>query len=133
MVKRIRVPYFPEGFIFVTPIALLLSTYFYYFHHFAPAIVLSSIGIFTGILTKSMFYVTVFDLIDMFYEDYLSILGVRFNIKKSALTKIDRIIVIPAHHEHVVRFPGAQPRLVSWREFTGILVYDNGRLELMTM
>jgi hypothetical protein len=130
--KKIKIRYFPKTLILVTPSALLLGTYFYYGYYSLAGMTIGLMGVLVGILTMTTFYVTIFDLKTRVYKDYISIFGLGFNHQKKGFRKIEKIVITREHHKHTVRFPGAEPYLVNWREFTAVLLHDNDRLELMT-
>jgi hypothetical protein len=132
MVKKVKIEYFPKVLIFAIPCGLLLGIYFYYGSYPLTGIIISLLGVSIGILTITTFYTTAFDLKARVYSDYITILGQRFNYKKKPLGTIKKIIIARGRHEHTVRFPGAQPYLVNWHNFTAFLLHDYGKLELMT-
>jgi hypothetical protein len=132
MVKRLKVGYFPKMLILVTPSGLVLGTYFYYGYYPLTGIIIGVLGVLMGILTLTTFYITAFDLKARVYNDYISILGLRFNHKTRGFRRMEKIIITRGHNEHTVRFPGAEPYLVNSREFSAVLLYDNEELELIT-
>ena len=132
MVKTIKVGYFPMKLILVTPGAVLLGVYFYYGYYHLTGVIIGLLGVLIGVLTLTTFYITAFDREGRVYQDYITILGLGFNRKKKAFEKIKKIVVTRGRHQHTVRFPGAQPYLVNWQEFTAVLLYDDDQLELMT-
>jgi hypothetical protein len=132
MVKKLKVGYFPKMFILAIPSGLALGIYFYNGYYPRAGIITGLLGVLMGILTLTTFYITAFDLKARVYMDYISILGLRFNNKKRGFRRIEKVVITQGHHKHTVRFPGAEPYLVNWREFSAVLLYDNEELELIT-
>lgn len=132
MTKKIKVEYFPRMLVLVTPSALFLGGYFYYSNYPLTGLIIGLLGLLTGILTLTTFYVTEFDFEKHIYRDYFSMLGLWLNYKKKEFKNAEKLVIIRGRHQHTVRFPGAQPYLVNWNEFTAILLLDDDELELMT-
>lgn len=129
MKKRIKTPYFPQALIFSTPlfficgVCLVINTY--------PLWGVVIFLLVTIILTTS--YITEIDLRKKAYKDYLFFFGFDLQTEIRRFNKIDKIVITMGRHEHVGRFPGAEPYMVNWHQFTATILYDkDAALELAT-
>lgn len=128
MTKRIKIPYFPPTFKYVTPLFFAAGIYLIVKDHPAWGVVLCIVGavIFT---TK---YVTEINLQTKEYSDYLSVIGIRFNEEQKKFNRAERIeITKDGVSRRVVS--RVQDRQYNYRDYTGTLIFDdNSTLDLIT-
>ena len=88
--------------------------------------------ILTGIIILTTKYVTEISLTEKKYRDYLSLLGLKVNYDANHFNSVDRIIITKgSFSQKVVPLRGPY-RKIKWSAFTGTLIFDNDRLDLLT-
>ena len=127
MVKKVIIPYFPKGMKYATPLLFGAAGYLVFIEHPIWAIILVVLGVI--VLTTN--YVTEINLGDKSYDDYLSFLWVPLNRDKKRFKRIDRIVVSRGNYSQTVN-TRIQSRQMDWTDYTGTLILDNDKLDLVT-
>ena len=127
MTKKITIPYFPQGIKYVTPLILGGAFYLASINYYSWSVILVLlIGI---ILTTK--YVTEINLNDKKYVDYLSLLWIPLNVETKTFNRVDRIVITKGNHAQMIN-TRAQSRQMDWSDYTGTLITDNSKLDLLT-
>jgi len=127
MTKKITIPYFPQGIKYVTPLILGGAFYLASINYYGWSVILVLlIGI---ILTTK--YVTEINLNDKKYVDYLSLLWIPLNVETKTFNRVDRIVITKGNHAQMIN-TRAQSRQMDWSDYTGTLITDNSKLDLLT-
>ncbi|HEX6889680.1 MAG TPA: hypothetical protein VF141_03270 [Chryseolinea sp.] len=127
MSKKIIIPYFPKGMKYATPLLFGAGGYLFFIEHPIWGLILIVLGVI--ILTTK--YVTEINLGDKSYDDYLSFLWIPLNRDKKRFRHIDKIVVSRGNHSQTVN-TRIQSRQMDWTDYTGTLILDNDKLDLVT-
>jgi hypothetical protein len=128
MTKKITIPYFSKGMKFVSPLFFGAGAYLLATRHPIWGTFVALIGFI--ILTTR--YVTEINLVEKMYKDYLFFLGFHMNEDIEKFNGVDRIVVTKGGHSHTAN-TRSRDRQVDWSDYTGTLVFDDGRtLDLLT-
>ena len=127
MVKKIVIPYFPKGMKYATPLLFGAGGYLFFIEYPIWALLL----IVLGIIVLTTHYVTEINLGDKSYDDYLLFLWIPLNRDKKRFRFVDRIVVSRGNYSQTIN-TRIQSRQMDWTDYTGTLILDNGKLDLVT-
>jgi hypothetical protein len=127
MVKKVVIPYFPKVMKYATPLLFGSGIYLFVVDYPLWGLVLNVLGI--VILTTN--YVTEINLGDKSYDDYLSFLWIPLNRDRKHFKHIDRIVISRGNYSQTVN-TRIQSRQMDWTDYTGTLILDNDKLDLIT-
>jgi hypothetical protein len=127
MVKKIVIPYFPKIMKYATPLLFGAGGYLFFIEHPIWALLLIVLGII--VLTTN--YVTEINLGEKSYDDYLLFLWVPLNRDKKRFRFVDRIIISRGNYSQTIN-TRIQSRQMNWTDYTGTLILDNDKLDLVT-
>ena len=126
--KKIRIPYFPIGIKYATPLFLGLGIYLWAIGHPIWIGILTLLTLI--ILTTS--YVTEINLNKKEYRDFLSILSIPFDEEIKNFKNVDKIVIRKDNHSQMLN-SRSRSRQIDWSSFTGTLITDNSEtLDLLT-
>ena len=112
---------------YATPLLFGAGGYLFFIEHPIWGLILIVLGVI--ILTTK--YVTEINLGDKSYDDYLSFLWIPLNRDKKRFRHIDKIVVSRGNHSQTVN-TRIQSRQMDWTDYTGTLILDNDKLDLVT-
>jgi len=127
MVKKIVIPYFSKGMKYASPLLFGASGYLFFVEHPIWAFILIVLGVI--ILTTN--YVTEINLADKSYDDYLSFLWIPLNRDKKRFRHMDRIVISRGNYSQTIN-TRVQSRQMDWTDYTGTLILDKDKLDLVT-
>ena len=126
--KKITIPYFPAGMRYTTPLLFGLAIYTWTIGSPIWAGVLSLLGVI--ILTTR--YVTVIDLVNKEYRDFLSFLWIPFEEERTRFKNLDKIVIRKDNRSQMLN-SRSRSRQLDWASFTGTLIADDkNALDLLT-
>jgi len=84
-----------------------------------------------GIIVLTTNYVTEINLGEKSYDDYLLFLWIPMNRDKKRFRFVDRIIISKGNYLQTIN-TRIQSRQMNWTDYTGTLILDNDKLDLVT-
>ena len=127
MQRRMTTPYFPAAMKFTTPLIFVAAIYLV----ITGTFVWSAILLVLGLLVLTTNYVTIIDMKDKSYKDYLSVLGLRLNEDKNKFKFVDRIVISKGNYSQTIN-TRVQSRQLDWSDYTATVLFDNDSLDLLT-
>lgn len=126
--KKIKVPYFPAGLKYSTPLLFGSGIYL----AFTGSLIWATVLILVGAVILTTKYVTEIDLQHKRYRDYLSLLTLPVNQDAKTFTGVHRIIITKGSYSQTIN-TRAQSRQLDWSDYTGTLIFDDeATLDLLT-
>ena len=129
MTKKIKIPYFPKGMKYASPLFFGTGIYLSTIHYAIWGVLL----ILSGAIILTTQYVTEINLKEKSYRDYLSLLGLTLNEESKTFNTMDRIVITKGRYSQTIN-TRVQSRQLDWSDYTGTLILDNNdTLDLLTM
>lgn len=129
MTKKIVIPYFPKGMKWSTPVLFGLAV----FLSIKGLIVVGVLIIPVILLILTTNYVTEISMEQKRYWDYISLLGIKWNVETTSFTYLNRIIVTKENNAKRVN-SRLQSRTMQWTSFTATLLFDHQKtLDIITL
>jgi hypothetical protein len=127
VIKSIKVPYFPKEFkwstliIFTWTIELVLTDQFIW-------AILTVVG---AVIILTTNYVSLIDLSERRYDDFVSFLGLKINRETNQFTEVKKIVITKSRNAQRLN-SRIQSRQLNWSDYTATLIFDNGNLDMIT-
>jgi hypothetical protein len=125
--KKIKLPYFPRGLKYSSPLLFAAGIYL----AVTGSMIWAGILIVLGIIILTTEYVTEIDVEKKQYRDYLSFLTIRLSEDRKAFSRIEKIVISKGSYSQTIN-TRVQSRQLDWSDYTGTLIFDAGSLDLLT-